>query len=106
MTTKAYAQNIIEDAHARKQIFRVLAGTLIALSLCYVYFIGSITFNVLARKSLEANLHEVGSHVSELELQYLALSNSIDASLGNSLGFVDAKGTLFATRTDTNVAMR
>ncbi len=106
MTTKKYTQNIIEDGNARKQIFRVLMGSLVALSLCYVYFIGSITFNVLARKSLETNLHDVGSHVSQLDLEYLSIANSVDAPLGSSLGFVDSKDTLFATRTSSNVAIR
>ncbi len=106
MTTRAYTQNIIEDEHARKQIFRVLLGVLIMLSVGYLYLIGSITFNVLARKSLETNLHDVGSHVSQLDLEYLAIANTINAPLGTSLGFVDAKGTLFATRTASNVAMR
>ena len=78
MRTISQTQTIIQDSDTRKTIFRVLVGALIILSLCYIYFIGSITFNVLARKSLETNKREVANRVGGLELQYLALANSIN----------------------------
>ncbi len=106
-TAKAMTNNIVNDSGTRRTIFKILISLLIVLSLSYVYLIGSITFNVLARKSLENTVHVVGSHVGELELTYLSISNSIDQGYALSHGFVDAHDPLFATRIDApRVAMR
>jgi glycerol-3-phosphate acyltransferase PlsY len=76
------------------------------LSIVYIYLIGSITFNVLARKSLEAQVRTLGSDVSELELSYLNSTNKIDKSYATSLGFVDVKDNIFASRNTSRVAIR
>lgn len=106
MRTNTFTQQTREDVHTRKIIFRVLLSMLIILSLLYVYFIGSTTFNILARRTLENSRREIGNNVSQTELQYLALSNSINAQFGKDIGFVDAKGTIFAQREDNRVALR
>lgn len=87
-------------------LFKVFASSFIVLSVVYIYLIGSITFNVLARKSLEVASSNLSSHISELELTYLDNVNKIDKSYGLSLGFVEVHDNLFATRTLTRVAMR
>ena len=104
---KAITNQITNDDYLRRQIFRVLLGSLIALSLGYMYIIGSITFNTLARKSLEKNSQTVGSQVGQLELKYMALSSSIDTTYAMNHGFVNAPNSLFANRDSTvRVAMR
>lgn len=95
-----------EYTNTRKTIFRILLSCLILLSILYVYFIGSITFNILARRSLETSRKEIGNNVSQTELEYLALANSINAQFGKDIGFVDAKDTIFAQREDNRVALR
>jgi hypothetical protein len=103
---KNITNTIASDALLRVTIFKVLVGSLICLSLAYVYFIGSITFNVLARKTLEITIREVGSNVGELELSYLNIESSIDENFAKAHGFVDARGALFATRGTSSVALR
>jgi len=103
---KAKTQFIIRDGDTRRNIFKVLLSFLILLSVLYIYLIGSITFNILARKSLESNIREVGNQVGNLELEYLTLSGNINTNLGLSLGFTNANGTIFATKTITRVAIR
>ena len=106
MTTKAFTNQIVNDNGTRKQIFRVLVGASVILSICYVYFIGSITFSIVARKTLESTMRETASRVSTLEVEYLVLSNKIDIPTGLSRGFVDPSSTIFATRTGASaVAM-
>lgn len=95
--TKKIAQNLIADYEARKRIFKGLVGGLVLLSVCYVYLIGSITFDVLARKTLEAQAHELNSKVGQLELTSLALSNEIKIEKGLSMGFVNNSGVLFVS---------
>ncbi len=106
MTTKNIQNAIVNDYFVQRQIFRILFTSFVLLSLCYVYFIGSITFNVLARKSLETSSRELASQVGELEVKAFTLSNSIDKSFAQAHGFVDAKGTIFAYRDSLRVALR
>lgn len=107
MKTLAFTKQIVDDNQTRKQIFRVLVSAIVILSICYVYFIGSITFSIVARKTLESDMRETSSRVSSLEVEYLTISNQIDKPTGIARGFVDPHNTLFATRTDTSaVAMR
>lgn len=104
---KAITANLIENTKTQRALFRILISGLILLSIAYVYLIGSITFNVLARKSLETASRTLGSHVSELELTYLNTANRIDKNYALSLGFVDVHTSIFATRTTpTRVAVR
>lgn len=104
---KTITNTISNDANVQRTIFKSLVASIVLLSVFYIYFIGSITFNVLARKSVESNMREVGSRVSNLELSYLSLSNSIDKNFALSSGFVDATSPIFAARTDiSRVAVR
>ncbi|MFA7192329.1 MAG: hypothetical protein WC089_03470 [Candidatus Paceibacterota bacterium] len=95
---KTITNTLSHDMNVQRTVFKTLVTSIVMLSICYIYFIGSITFNVLARKSLESNMREVGSRVSNLELSYLSISNSIDKNFASSLGFVDAASPIFATR--------
>ncbi len=106
MSARQFTQNIATDGSLRKRIFRMLAGSLVVLSICYVYLIGSITFNVLARRSLEANATDIKSRVGQLELQSITLGNSIDQSFAAAHGYVEARGTIFANKNTTAVAVR
>ena len=87
-------------------MFRVLVSSLITLSIVYIYIIGSITFNVVARKSLETTARNLGSNISELELTYLSNMNDVNKTKATSLGFVDANSNIFAIRSINHVAIR
>ncbi|MBP6931288.1 MAG: hypothetical protein KBD48_00465 [Candidatus Pacebacteria bacterium] len=104
---KEITQTLGTDMNMQRIVFRVLVSSLVLLAMVYIYFIGSITFNVIARKTLETNMHELGSRVSNLELSYLASSNSVDKNFALSVGFVDATSPIFATRSvASRVALR
>lgn len=104
--TKAIANNISENSNTQKLIFHILISGILLIAIVYVYMIGSITFNVLARKSLETSTKNLGNEVSWLELTYLGKVNEIDKNYALAHGFVDTKDNLFATRSITHVAMR
>ncbi len=104
---KTMTNNLIENTNTQRIIFRALIAGLIVLSIVYVYLIGSITFNILARKSLETTIRTLGSRVGELELNYLNTTNKIDKAYATSIGFVDIHTNIFAARTSTtSVAIR
>ncbi len=99
---KAITTHVIENTNTQRIIFRVIIALIVTLSIVYVYLIGSITFNVLARKSLETTSRSLGSHVSALELTYLNTANKIDKNYAGALGFVDVHDNIFATRTSAS----
>ncbi len=104
--TKAITNDIRGNSNTQRGIFRILVGSLLAVSIVYVYIIGTITFNVIARKSLENTAQILGSNISNLELTYLSDMNSINKSRATSLGFVDINSHIFATRSIIHVAIR
>lgn len=104
--TKAIANNIAGDTSTQRILFRILVGSLGTLCLVYIYIIGSITFDVVARKSLEGMSRTLESNISQLELVYLSNLNDVNKDRASSLGFVDINSNIFATRPITQVAVR
>lgn len=82
----------------QKKIFVYSAALLGLLIASYLYMVGSITFDVVARKSAESDLRTVRASVGELELEYLSLNNTIDMAYAKDLGFKEASDAHFATR--------
>ncbi len=104
--TKAIANDIVANTNTQRIIFKFLVFSFIILSIAYIYIIGSITFNIVARKSLETTAKALSSNISQLELTYLNNMNDINKNHAESLGFKDAKSSIFATRTINHVAIR
>ena len=104
--TKAITNDIVGNKNTQKILFRILLGSLLSLFIVYIYIIGSITFNVIARKSLENTSRMLGSNISQLELTYLSNMNEVNKNRATSLGFVDTNSNIFATRSITHVAIR
>jgi hypothetical protein len=103
---KTITTDIMENNYTRKALFKWLIVGLVILAIMYVYFIGSITFNVLARKSLENTVKNLSSNISQLELTYLENLNRIDKNYATSKGFIDVSNNLFASRPISHVAIR
>ncbi|MFA6355290.1 MAG: hypothetical protein WCW65_02605 [Candidatus Paceibacterota bacterium] len=104
--TKAIANDIVVNTRTQKVLFNIIVGSLLSFFIVYMYIIGSITFNIVARKSLENTAKNLGDNISQLELTYLNNMNEINKSRATSLGFVDTKTNIFATRSITHVAIR
>lgn len=104
--TKVITKDIISNTSIQRTIFKVLVGSLLMLSIVYIYIIGSITFNVVARKSLENTAKILGNNISQLELTYLSNLNDVNKARATSLGFVETKSNIFASRSITHVAVR
>lgn len=103
---KAITNEIIENNYTQIFLFRILIITLFVLFISYIYLIGSITFNVLERKSLEGDIRTLGNNISELEIVYLNNTNEINKNYAISKGFVEARQSIFATRDSERVAIR
>ena len=103
---KAITNDIAQNINTQKILFRVLISGSVLLFAVYIYLIGSITFNIIARKSLENTLSSLTSHVNQLDLTYLNSINGINKDYASSKGFVDAHQNIFASRNINRVAIR
>lgn len=104
--TKVIANDIRSNTNTQKVIFKILLISLLSLAVFYVYMIGSITFNVVARKSLETTAISLGNNISQMELTYLSRMNEVNKNLATSMGFVETKSNIFASRSINYVAIR
>ena len=103
---KAITTELSHNMNTQKMLFRIMIISLVVLFTAYVYLIGSITFNVIARKSLESTIANLTTEVNELEISYLDGLNNIDKDYALSKGFVDVRQNIFASRSINHVAMR
>ncbi len=90
--------NIVNNDNFERKLFFALASILLILFASYVYFLGSITFNIVERNSLNVEIRNLSSAIGDMETKYLSLSNKVDLSLAGSLGFKEAKNTQFVSR--------
>jgi hypothetical protein len=103
---KAITNDIVENINTQKILFRILIASSILLFGVYIYLVGSIIFNVIARKSLDKTVIVLKSEVNQLELSYLKTVSSIDKEYAKTQGFVDTQQNIFASRNINHVAVR
>lgn len=80
-----------------KIILRSLLATLALLGMIYILLIGLMVWNIVERKDLEKEMQTLSAEVGNLELEYLALTSSINLELSESMGFREIPPN-FATR--------
>lgn len=85
------------NVEVRKVVLNGMLAVFAALFFWYVFILGNMVFNIAERKVLEKEVLTLTNEVRNLELSYLAVSNSIDSDLSVSMGFKETKAT-FATR--------
>lgn len=96
---KSYASQIQAIDNAEKFMLKAVLLSFGALAIWYIIILGTIVFNITERKTAETNIRTLSSEVSDLELEYLAKSKSIDLALSYSMGFREVSPK-FATRKD------
>jgi cell division septal protein FtsQ len=103
---KAITNDITQNIKTQKMLLRVLIYSSIVLCAVYLYLVGSITFNVIARRSLENTVVTLTNNVNQLELTYLNNIKGIDKNYAFSKGFVDVRQNIFVARSINHVAIR
>lgn len=98
MNSYAKNVNIVNNNNLDKKILRAILFSAGMLAICYVFIMGSTVFNIVERRSLEANARTLSNEVGDMELQYLALSNKVDLAYAESKGFKEISMKSFATR--------
>jgi hypothetical protein len=61
-----------------------------AIFMCYLYFVGSITFSIIKQQDLEQINRSLISSMSQEELTYLALQKDLTITEGATVGLVAA----------------
>jgi hypothetical protein len=103
---KAISNEIAQNNDTKKVIFYILMTSSALLFIVYIYIIGTITFNIVARKSLENTVANLTEKVNNLEISYLNEINKTDKTYALSNGFVEVSNNIFATRDINHVAIR
>lgn len=85
------------NIEVEKNILNIMIFILAALALFYVLILGNMVFNITERRNLEKEMVVLSNEIGELEVSYLAISNSIDMSLSSAMGFKETKAA-FAIR--------
>lgn len=80
-----------------KNILNTMIFILAALAFFYILILGNMVFSIIERRNLEKEIAVLSSEIGELEVSYLAASNSIDMNLSSAMGFKETKAA-FATR--------
>ncbi len=100
MRSYANEVNIINNNDIERKILHIISISFGLLAILYVVFLGNIIFNIVERRTIEADARNVGNEVMQLEENYLAMNSKLDINTAYAMGFSDAKAT-FATRQST-----
>jgi hypothetical protein len=87
----------IVNSNLEKIALRFVLWSFLVLSLFYLFMLGNTVRNIIERRSFDTEARNISAEVSNLELTYLNMSNSIDLNYSHAKGFTEAKAN-FATR--------
>ena len=78
----------------------VLAGlaVLAVLTSMYVYFVGKIVFDVVARRAAESTVAKTQSSVGALQVAYFNQTRTLTMADAASVGLAESHDTLYAMR--------
>jgi hypothetical protein len=68
-----------------------------------MYFIGSIVFNIVARRGVEADNQALTSELATMQVKYLATMGDIDMNYAKSIGFQEPASRASYVRVDSRV---
>jgi hypothetical protein len=94
-----YAKNrILANADAnRGRILKTIIWLSVVCAFVYMYCVGSIVFNIVARKSIENDNKKIASDIAETQVEYLAKIGEIDKSFAYAKGYVDPVKPAYVT---------
>ena len=99
--TRAGAMVLPQESNIKPLVLGGLAilGLLVA---AYVYFVGKIVFDVIARREAEKTIHFTQSSVSQLQVAYFNQSRGLTMADAVEVGLAESHRTLYANRTTTS----
>jgi hypothetical protein len=77
----------------RRELLRIAIASLAMLAVVYLCILGVMVWNIIERKAVEAQVHNLASEVRVLEESYLADSSKVDINFSQAMGFKEIKAT-------------
>lgn len=96
--------SVTYGGHASMKMLKMMLVSLVGLALVYVVVLGNMVWNIIERKSLEAEARNLSNDVAQLELDYLKASSKIDLEFSYAQGFKEVEKE-FAVRKDTALSL-
>lgn len=92
------------QSHVKQIVYVGLSILALSVS-CYVYFVGKIVFDVVARRSAEVAIRKEEGAINTLESSYLQQLRSLDLAEAGTLGLTESHSILYAHRDTTGTAV-
>jgi hypothetical protein len=89
---------IPNNPDVEKRIIVGLFGLIITLAITYGYFVKQTISNVVFREQLSEEMSDLGSIVSNLEVEYISIKNKISLDFAYSIGYKEVKGIKFVSK--------
>jgi hypothetical protein len=105
---KNYVKNIdLVDSQVdlRGKLLKLIMVSFGVFSLLYIFVVGSMVFNIVARKSFDVEFKEVSNQVALLESNYVELSSGINKEYSALLGFEETN-PVFTARTSAKFVLQ
>lgn len=94
-------KNTVQHPTFTKTFFKGLMVSFGLCSLVYMYFLGTIIFNIINRKTIDQEARVLTSDIGTLELRYLSRTQELDLAYAQARGFVEPRELHFAQKVTT-----
>jgi len=88
--------NVVNNNNLQKRMVHYMIMAFGLLAVFYILVLMNMVWNIVERKSLQADARNLTNEVGALELKYLTLSDEVDVGMSYKMGFREVKPT-FAT---------
>ena len=85
-----------------KPVVLAALAILAVLTSMYVYFVGKIVFDVVARRTAESSIEMAQSNLSQLQVAYFDKTRTLTLADAASIGLSESHDTLYASRPDAS----
>jgi len=99
--TKINMMAIPKEQHTKNIVIVGICLLSVFLSM-YMYFVGKIVFDVVARRQAESQIKLAQSTVGKLQVAYLGQLSSVDIASASVSGLSESKDTLYASRVSSS----
>jgi hypothetical protein len=94
--SNTYAVSVVNNNNLHKRMIHYMIIAFFGFAFLYILVLVNLVWNIVERKSLEADARNLSSEVANLELSYLSLADTVDVDMSKTMGFHEVV-PMFAT---------
>ncbi len=83
--------HVINNNNLYKKTVHYMLVIFSGLAMAYMVILVNMVWNIVERKTLEADARNLSNTVAELELNYLKLAGQVDVTMSQKMGFLELK---------------